>query len=116
MIKLIASDMDGTLLNSNKQLSKSVYDILKKLNDKGIIFVAISGRDIFSLKKIFKAFNELIVASSIVSLVFIVAYFTVPKEETVLKKFVLVQRNAPLPKPMKELIKEGFDFEGYYKQ
>ncbi|MBQ3422600.1 MAG: HAD family phosphatase [Romboutsia sp.] len=64
MIKLIASDMDGTLLNSNKQLSKSVYDILKKLNDKGIIFVAISGRDIFSLKKIFKDVKEDIVYAS----------------------------------------------------
>ena len=33
MIKLIASDMDGTLLNSNKQLSPSLYGVLKKLND-----------------------------------------------------------------------------------
>ena len=39
MIKLIASDMDGTLLNSNKQLSPSLYGVLKKLNDKGIVFV-----------------------------------------------------------------------------
>ena len=54
MIKLIASDMDGTLLNSNKHLSPSVHGVLKKLKDKGIIFVAISGRDIFSLKEIFK--------------------------------------------------------------
>ena len=54
MIKLIASDMDGTLLNSNKQLSPSLYGVLKKLNDKGIVFVAISGREIFSLKEIFK--------------------------------------------------------------
>ena len=54
MIKLIESDMDGTLLNSNKHLSPSVHGVLKKLKDKGIIFVAISGRDIFSLKEIFK--------------------------------------------------------------
>ena len=58
MIKLIASDMDGTLLNSNKRLSPNIYDILKKLKDKGIIFVAISGRDIFSLKEIFKDVEE----------------------------------------------------------
>lgn len=64
MIKLIASDMDGTLLNSNKQLSPSLYGILKKLNDKGIVFVAISGREIFSLKEIFKDVEEDIVYAS----------------------------------------------------
>ena len=61
MIKLIASDMDGTLLNSNKRLSSSISDVLKKLKDKGIIFVAISGRDISSLKAIFKDVEEDIV-------------------------------------------------------
>ena len=64
MIKLIASDMDGTLLNSNKQLSPSLYGVLKKLNDKGIVFVAISGREIFSLKEIFKDVEEDIVYAS----------------------------------------------------
>ena len=58
MIKLIASDMDGTLLNSKKTLNPSVYSILKKLKQKDIIFVAISGRDIFSLKEIFKDVEE----------------------------------------------------------
>ena len=64
MIKLIASDMDGTLLNSNKNLSLEVYDTLKKLDEEGIIFVAISGRDIFSLKSIFKDIKEDIVYAS----------------------------------------------------
>ena len=64
MIKLIASDMDGTLLNSKKTLNPSVYSILKKLKQKDIIFVAISGRDIFSLKEIFKDVEEDIVYAS----------------------------------------------------
>ncbi len=64
MIKLIASDMDGTLLNSNKHLSPSIHGVLKKLKDKDIIFVAISGRDIFSLKEIFKDIKEDIVYAS----------------------------------------------------
>ena len=64
MIKLIASDMDGTLLNSNKHLSPSIHGILNKLREKGIIFVAISGRDIFSLKEIFKDVEEDIVYAS----------------------------------------------------
>lgn len=64
MIKLIASDMDGTLLNSKKVLNPSVHSILKKLKQKDIIFVAISGRDIFSLKEIFKDIEEDIVYAS----------------------------------------------------
>lgn len=64
MIKLIASDMDGTLLNSNKYLSPSIHLVLKKLKEKNIIFVAISGRDIFSLKEIFKDVEEDIVYAS----------------------------------------------------
>lgn len=64
MIKLIASDMDGTLLNSNKNLSPDIYDVLKKLKDNNIIFVAISGRDIFSLKEVFKDVKEDIVYAS----------------------------------------------------
>ena len=64
MIKLIASDMDGTLLNSKKTLNPSVYSILKKLKQKDIIFVAISGRDIFSLKEIFKDVEKDIVYAS----------------------------------------------------
>ena len=64
MIKLIASDMDGTLLNSKKHLSPSIHDVLKKLKNKDIIFVAISGRDIFSLKEIFKDVEEDIVYAS----------------------------------------------------
>ena len=64
MIKLIAFDMDGTLLNSNKNLSPEVYKILKELKDKDIVFVAISGREIFSLKEIFKDVEEDIVYAS----------------------------------------------------
>lgn len=64
MIKLIASDMDGTLLNSDKCLSPNINGILKRLKDKNIVFVAISGRDIFSLKEIFKDINEDIVYAS----------------------------------------------------
>ena len=38
MIKLIASDMDGTLLNSNKQLSPSLYGVLKTPRQRGRVW------------------------------------------------------------------------------
>ncbi len=54
MIKLVASDIDGTLLLKGKRtLSDRMFSIIKKLSDKGIIFVAASGRQIPNLKRLF---------------------------------------------------------------
>lgn len=39
MIKLIVSDMDGTLLNDEKQIDKRIYDLLPKMLEEGIRFV-----------------------------------------------------------------------------
>lgn len=51
MIKLIASDMDGTLLDSNGNLPKDFFEILNKLIERNVIFVAASGRQYFTLAK-----------------------------------------------------------------
>lgn len=51
MIKLIASDLDGTLLDSGKQLPQGFFEQVKKLC--GVQFVAASGRQYYSLLKIF---------------------------------------------------------------
>ena len=44
MIKLIATDMDGTLLNSNNQIQEGFYEVFNELQEKDIIFAAASGR------------------------------------------------------------------------
>ena len=44
--KLIAVDMDGTLLNSQKEISKETIKIIQKLPDEGIIFTLCTGRPI----------------------------------------------------------------------
>ncbi len=44
MIKLIVSDMDGTLLNDKSELSNSFHKTLKLLKEKNILFMAASGR------------------------------------------------------------------------
>jgi Cof subfamily protein (haloacid dehalogenase superfamily) len=54
MIKLIATDMDGTLLNNKGQLPKNFFNILNKLNSKNIIFVAASGRPYYTLENNFE--------------------------------------------------------------
>ncbi|MCD7731574.1 MAG: Cof-type HAD-IIB family hydrolase [Oscillospiraceae bacterium] len=50
MIKLIASDMDGTLLNDEKELPPDFFLILDRLCSENIHFVIASGRSFSSLK------------------------------------------------------------------
>lgn len=52
-IKLIVTDMDGTLLNSSGKLSEKFPSLLKEIRKKDIRVVVASGRQYFSLKKIF---------------------------------------------------------------
>ncbi len=55
MIKLIASDLDGTLLTHGAQsLSPEIYDLILKLKEKGIHFVSASGRELSSQRNLFK--------------------------------------------------------------
>lgn len=48
-IKMIVTDMDGTLLNSNHQVSDRFFKLHQGLKDKGIQFVAASGRQYHSI-------------------------------------------------------------------
>ncbi|MCE6990366.1 HAD family hydrolase [Dyadobacter sp. CY323] len=50
-IRLVATDMDGTLLNSEHEVHESFYPVFRKLKDQGIVFVAASGRQYFNLLK-----------------------------------------------------------------
>jgi Cof subfamily protein (haloacid dehalogenase superfamily) len=50
-VRLIATDMDGTLLNSKHEVSPDFLPIFRKLKERGIIFVAASGRQYFNLLK-----------------------------------------------------------------
>jgi Cof subfamily protein (haloacid dehalogenase superfamily) len=48
-IKMVVSDMDGTLLNSSHEVSDRFFDLFKELQLKGIQFVAASGRQYHSM-------------------------------------------------------------------
>lgn len=58
MIKFIATDMDGTLLNSNKELSPEFYDVFEELKKREILFAAASGRQYYTLAKEFDKIKE----------------------------------------------------------
>ncbi len=48
-IKLVVSDMDGTLLNNKHELSTDFIPLFKQLKQKGIVFTAASGRQYDSI-------------------------------------------------------------------
>ena len=59
MIRLIATDIDGTLLHDHQDLLNPEYfEIIQKLQAKGIYFCAASGRQYGSLKKLFGPASE----------------------------------------------------------
>lgn len=58
MIKLIASDMDGTLLDGNQCVPDGTYDLILRLRDAGIRFVASSGRRFDTLSELFEPVVE----------------------------------------------------------
>lgn len=53
-IKLIAFDMDGTLLDSQKNFPPNFFEIMDRLQRQGIIFVAASGRSYSKQREIFQ--------------------------------------------------------------
>lgn len=54
MIKLIASDIDGTILMKNDtSLHEEYFHVIKELEKKGILFVAASGRPYYDMKQFF---------------------------------------------------------------
>lgn len=59
MIKLIASDLDGTLLlNDAQSLNPELFDLILKLKEQGIHFIAASGRQYASMHRLFEPIKE----------------------------------------------------------
>lgn len=54
MVKLVASDVDGTILKATQEkFNPSLFDMIEKLYEKNILFVAASGRPYCELKHLF---------------------------------------------------------------
>jgi len=61
MIKLIATDLDGTLLNDQKQIHPSFWEIHKELVKQEVLFVAASGRQYYTLQNQFESILDEII-------------------------------------------------------
>ena len=66
MIKLVVSDVDGTLVKEGGSvLNPAIIQIILKLKEKGITFVAASGRQYFSMEHLFESIkNDIYFVSS----------------------------------------------------
>lgn len=54
MIKLIASDLDGTLVKNYEQaIPEETFDLIRRLKDRGVMFVPASGRQYANMRRLF---------------------------------------------------------------
>lgn len=53
MIKFIATDLDGTLLDGEGALPSEIFPLVARLSECGILFAPASGRQYANLKKLF---------------------------------------------------------------
>lgn len=53
-LKLIATDMDKTLLTDGDTLPPHFFELVQQLHEQGILFVVASGRPVYTLAKMFK--------------------------------------------------------------
>ncbi len=59
MIKLIASDLDGTLLHNGAQkLTPRAIELIHELTQKGVHFVAASGRQYDNERRLFSEIKD----------------------------------------------------------
>lgn len=54
MIRLIAVDMDGTLLDSSHRLPPGLFPVVRELKRRGVRFAVSSGRQYYNLLKLFE--------------------------------------------------------------
>ncbi len=57
-IRLIAVDMDGTLLDESGQVPPGTWELLDQLRERGVVFAAASGRQYASLARTFGSHGE----------------------------------------------------------
>lgn len=63
-VKLVVTDMDGTLLNSNHEVSALFFNLFAELKKHNILFVAASGRPLYNIEEKLRSIKtDIIIAS-----------------------------------------------------
>ena len=63
-ISLVCVDMDGTLLDSNKQVPPDLWPLLDVLDSQGVRFVPASGRQLATLRDMFQGYRLPLIADN----------------------------------------------------
>lgn len=97
-IKLIAADLDGTLLDSNKQLPPDLFPLIGALEKRGVRFAPASGRQYYNLREMFAPMaDELVYISENGAMVCdgakVISFSAMPAE--VVQRAVRVARQIP---------------------
>lgn len=103
MVKLIASDLDGTLLqNGNNEVSDNAIELIKKLQTYGVLFAPASGRQLSSIRQLFNRIAD--------DLIYIClnGAFVVYKNETIYKAKMDREKSIELLKDI--AAREGCEF------
>lgn len=58
MVRLVISDMDGTLVNSKDEFPKDLYQRIEQLKEKGVRFAIASGRQYYNIEKRFEPIKD----------------------------------------------------------
>lgn len=61
MIKLIATDLDGTLLDGESRLPKEIFPLIERLYGRNVLFAPASGRQYASLEEFFAPVKDKVV-------------------------------------------------------
>lgn len=58
MLKLIATDLDGTLLDGDSRLPEGIFPVIRALTRNGVLFCPASGRQYANLKTLFEPVKD----------------------------------------------------------
>ena len=97
-VKLVVTDMDGTLLNSRHEVSNRFFDVYHKLSDKGVQFVAASGRQYNNIvSKLIPIKDELIFIAENGGIVIYgdEEWLHIPLDDSLKNKVLTVVENSP---------------------
>ncbi|MBT8235118.1 MAG: Cof-type HAD-IIB family hydrolase [Bacteroidia bacterium] len=128
-VKLVVTDMDGTLLNSKHEVSERFFEVYHKLRAKGIQFVAASGRQYNNIvSKLVPIKDDLIFIAENGGIVINgeEEWLHIPLDESLKNRVLTVVENSPdmypvlCTKNMAYIRKDHTDFVGllqeYYTQ